>query len=367
MWPEGSGSGFAGLGRLDVEVGLRAAGCLVVPLLLLHFLGRDDLAVYAAFGAFTSLYGRVEMYRHRAVNLLAVAATFIGLAALAMGVALLGSPMPLVVVLTGLITIGGIVVSSAMNWIPFGSLFFVFEFSVLSLVPVAPGEFWLRLGIVAAVSVLCTLVSMSGWLVRRVPGRHQDFVRELRPVSRDRDAWTSSVVWIGAIEAGVAAVAALLIAAAVGLSHPYWAAVAVIVSMPRPGSPRLVTKAVQRIFGTFCGVLITAVILAFHPGPVAIILCIGAAQLLAELLIGKVYWLAVWFVTPLALLSMQLAMPQAAGPLLADRMLDTALGGLVAIVAIFAGTGAVVTWKAHYSAEAAAGSAPLPAAGAVAK
>lgn len=63
------------------RVALRAAVCLAGPLLLLYFLGRIDLAIYASFGAFAAVYGRNDTYAAR-VSMQAAAGTTIVVAML---------------------------------------------------------------------------------------------------------------------------------------------------------------------------------------------------------------------------------------------------------------------------------------------
>ncbi|MCU1348680.1 MAG: hypothetical protein JWO56_1710, partial [Acidobacteria bacterium] len=82
----------------NLEVGLRAALAVAVPLFVLFAAGRLDLTAYATFGAFTALYGRNEPYRVR-VRTLTVAALAL-LVSITAGtlLAVAGEPLPLVAV-----------------------------------------------------------------------------------------------------------------------------------------------------------------------------------------------------------------------------------------------------------------------------
>jgi hypothetical protein len=100
--------------------------------------------VYAAFGAFTSLYGRGEGYRRRVLTQIAAAAT-LGFAVL-LGTAvsalvpggsrahwaIIGASM-----LTGVI---GSPVGDATGWRPAGPLFSVFAVATCAGVPGVPGD-----------------------------------------------------------------------------------------------------------------------------------------------------------------------------------------------------------------------------------
>ena len=87
------------LASLSVEVGLRAAAAVAVPLLVLLLVGRLDLAAYATFGAFTALYGRNEPYRLRLRSVSVAAVALLVSIALGVAVAVAGEPLWLVTVL----------------------------------------------------------------------------------------------------------------------------------------------------------------------------------------------------------------------------------------------------------------------------
>jgi uncharacterized membrane protein YccC len=63
-------------------------------------------------------------------------------------------------------------------------------------------------------------------------------------------------------------------------------------------------------------------------------------QFLAEMYVMRNYSLALLFITPLALLMVQLGHPQPAGPILEARVLETAIGvvvGLALVLGRYAG------------------------------
>ncbi|GAA4285347.1 FUSC family protein [Brevibacterium daeguense] len=340
------------LGRLDVEAGVRAGICVLVPLLVLLFAGLSQLSAYVAFAAFTSLYGRYEAYRSRLVTVVVAGISFLVIIAVAMVVAMLGGGVITIAVGLFIVSALGVVLSSHMGWIPFGSVFYVFSFSVISSIPVTAEEYLPRYSISVATVVFCWIVAMAGWLIRRAPGRHQAVLSRLRKVERRPGAWRDGIVWLHAGENALGVVVALLIAAGMGLSHSYWAAVAVAACVPRPYAPRKVTRIIHRVIGTALGVVVTGLILLTGP-PVWVVIVIAAfCQFMVELFVGKVYWFALLFITPLALLVGQLSAPAPVGVILTDRVLDTTIGGMVALVLVLAGTGAAVTWK-QYRAEAA--------------
>jgi uncharacterized membrane protein YccC len=129
----------------------------------------------------------------------------------------------------------------------------------------------------------------------------------------------------------LAAAVAGLVAAAVGLGYSYWAsvsAVAILAAMNLSGATH---RAVQRGIGTAVGVLIGVAALVPSPGPAAAIVMVIVCSGLAELTVARNYALGVLFATPVALLLAALAQPVPPLDLARDRLLDTAVGTVVAV------------------------------------
>ncbi len=62
----------------DLPAALRAGISVAVPLLAVFVAGRPEWSMYAAFGAFTSLYGRTRTGRARLVMQASAAAALVG-------------------------------------------------------------------------------------------------------------------------------------------------------------------------------------------------------------------------------------------------------------------------------------------------
>lgn len=140
---------------------------------------RTDLTVFAAFGAFTSLYGRHHGHLDRTGMQLGAGAAFT--LAVGLGVAASAAPGPhtwVVLVVGALVAVLGQVTSDALSWHPPGALFLVFAFSVcgslpdqdLADVPLA----MLVAGASAAASVaighINVLRDLTGWRVPEAAG-----------------------------------------------------------------------------------------------------------------------------------------------------------------------------------------------------
>jgi uncharacterized membrane protein YccC len=136
------------------------------------------------------------------------------------------------------------------------------------------------------------------------------------------------------VQLGCAATAAGLVATALGLDSPYWAATTAVAVQLGTGARSTRARAAHRAVGTAVGVLIAgAIIAADLPVGVEIAL-VGLLQLVVELLVAHKYGLAVAFITPLVLTLVHLGAPtQSAGDLIAERLAETGVGIAVALAA----------------------------------
>jgi uncharacterized membrane protein YccC len=121
-------------------------------------------------------------------------------------------------------------------------------------------------------------------------------------------------------------------ATAAGIGHPYWAMVSAVVPLGATGFLPQVVRGLHRVAGTALGLGLTAVLFALDPAGAVLIGVIVLMQVLAELLVGRNYALALVAITPLALLTVHLVAPVPAGVLLVDRGVETLIGVAVGIV-----------------------------------
>lgn len=141
------------------------------------------------------------------------------------------------------------------------------------------------------------------------------------------------------VAAGVAGSLATALGPVLGIQHNYWAMVAAVVPLVGHSTRYRVNRGLQRIIGTFLGLLVLAGVLWIHPPLWVIVLIIAALQCTAELFIARQYVLAQIAVTPLALLSTVLAM-SASSPevhtsgLVYDRIIETVIGAVVGMLCV---------------------------------
>lgn len=282
----------------DHEVGLRVGVTVLVPLLVLLATHRMDLAVYAVFGAFTGIYGRNLRHDPRLRAQLRGGGLMLAVLAAAtlagrLGVAEQADPWGLVLWTT----------------VVAGVCAFVWALAVGMASRVHPGR--------------------RHRIVWPDPVLHDDGARRL-------------ILWEAAwyvVAAGVAGVVATLLAAPAGVHHNYWAMVDAVVPLVGHSTRYRVSRGLQRVIGTFLGLVLTAGIILLDPPVIVLVLIIAVLQVAAELYIARQYVIAQTVVTPLALLSTMLmgvtaggaGSLMAAGGLqhLADRGVETVIGAAV--------------------------------------
>ncbi|MGD6980590.1 MULTISPECIES: FUSC family protein [Citricoccus] len=324
----------------DHEVGIRCGITVLVPLLALLLMDRIDLAIFASFGAFTGIYGRntthgVRLHMQMRAGLLMVAVILAATLAGRSGVSESESPWALVgltTVVAGLCT----VVAGYWRLRPAGSLFHIFAFAAVASVPYQPplGEAMLTAAAVVAWAVVVGLGS------RVLPSRRQPITwtpRDRSTSDEHRIIWLEAL-WY-AIAAGTAGSLATALGPALGIEHNYWAMVAAVVPLAGHSTRYRVNRGLQRVIGTFLGLILMAGILWLRPEPWLMILIIALFQTLAELYIARQYVLAQVVVTPLALLSTVLVTVGTGSPvdgpaLLRDRFIETVIGAAVGVACV---------------------------------
>lgn len=303
--------------RGDHRVAVRVAVSLAVPLLVLWASGRLDLAVYASFGAFASLYGRFDRYADRLRMQAAAGLTM--LLAMTLGTALSLLHAPDVVRVAVVALAAGVValIAHVGRWHPPGALFAVFAAGACASLPATPVSF-VSVALVGGGAVGFSLLLTAGIALSR-RGFRQPGPRLGRAASGRDAVATAATVALGS---GLAGLAGLLL---VG-DHWYWAMVAAVAALGGAQLTARLIRGIQRLAGTLIGILLAAGLLALGLHPLVTIAVAVLLQAGAELYVNRNYGIAMIFVTPLALLMVELAVPADPASLLADRVLDTLVG-----------------------------------------
>ncbi len=304
----------------------RIAAGVAVPLFLLLWLNRLDLAMFASFAAFTGIYARHEppgvRLRHQGQS----AALLLMCLALGLALAHAGAG-PWAVTLTGAVVAAvGAVLAATWGLRPAGALFFVFAVTSVAALPQPPPAA-LALGVATATAAFCLLLGRLGarYSVHVRPGE----LMPPPPTTLDGPAlrWHGARHLLAALLGGAASLGT-------PFGHTSWAMVAAVAPISAQDHQGRVQRAVHRITGTLGGLVISAALLAV-PWPLWMqVTWVVALQFLAELFVVRNYSVALLFVTPLALLMAQLAHPTAPPTLLLARAVETVLGALIGLAVV---------------------------------
>jgi len=327
-----------GPARADAAPALRISLSLAAPLILLLVLGHLEWSLFASFGAFTSIYGRYQTTVTRVrqqvfIGILLTCCVALGAVIAAVfapdGAATTGAAAhlhSLVTVVVGALVAGASAVLILVRGLkPAGPLFPVFATTAVASAPVS-APVWLAVVIALGAASWCVLLSrLAQWTGEGPIGPAP--VGTAPAVPRAERCVEFSRYALVALSGGG-------IATLTGLPSPYWAQVASVVPLSAPGHRAQVERGLHRIVGTAIGVLVTAFLLSFPAQPWQTLIWVVLLQFLAELFVLRNYALALTFITPLALLMVQLANPRPAVPLLLARVAETAIGAAVGIVAV---------------------------------
>lgn len=308
--------------RGDHRVALRAAISVAVPLVVLMLIGRLDLSVYASFGAFAALYGRLDPFRTRLGMQATAGAVLLACMLLGTGLSALAVRALVAVATIAAVAAAVTLLAYRAQWHPPGALFAVFAVGACASFPARPGAF-AAVVIVGLASVLWSLLVTTAFALAR---------RDVAERSEKPRLSIGSVAWEMTLTVGIAA----LLAGAAGLlligTHWYWAVVGAVAAVGGAHVTARLIRGVQRLAGTLLGVLVAAGLLALHMPAWLVIVVAVLLQAGAELFVGRNYGIAMIFITPLALLMVSLASPVSPDLLLRDRVLETVIGVAVGTV-----------------------------------
>lgn len=147
----------------------------------------------------------------------------------------------------------------------------------------------------------------------------------------------SSHAAITASRVAVACLVAGAVSIALGFDRPHWAAIGALVVL-QAGADRVhgTVRALHRFLGTAIGIVLFAGLHALAPQGYALIAVITVLQFVIEVLIVRNYAAAVIVITPVALLASGGGITSGpAGPIMRDRLVDTLVGVVVALLAMY--------------------------------
>ena len=303
---------------------VRVAVSVGVPLLVCWATGHIEWGLYASFGAFTSLYGRFEGYVERIVMQAQAAVTLLSAILVGTTLSVLGAPVWLRIAMVAVMATIGAALSGRLRWHPPGALFVVFASGATASIP-ADASAYGHLAIAGGGSALFSLLVTT--VIAALRGGLHERYEPADPMSARR---AINQAWL----AGATALAGGAVTAALGNGRWYWGAVAGVAVAGGSHMEVRLRRGLQRFVGTLGGVVIAAFFLWLHPPALIAILIAIACQVGAELFVARNYAIAMLFITPLALLMVELAAPTDPRSLLTERAVDTALGVIAAAAVV---------------------------------
>ncbi|GAB7004617.1 FUSC family protein [Nocardioides sp. AN3] len=314
------------------RIAFRASVSVFVPLLVLWATGHLEWSIYAAFGAFTSLYGRERVDRARLTLQIEAAVTQVAVITLGVLVGMNEDRAWLAIPVAAAVAVGASYESARRGWHPPGSLFQVFGFAAVASAPATTANLAPAVLVSAAAALFSILVGSVGAAVRRVR-----LVPSLSPSLAANPPIGGAVegVWRYALQSGAGVLLAGVVATSSGIGRPYWAMVSAVVPLVARDLSAQLTRGLHRVVGTGLGLLLAWALLELNIDGLVLVVAVALLQAAAELLVGRNYALALVFVTPLALMMVHLVAPVPTSELLTDRGVETVIGVVVGIAVGF--------------------------------
>ncbi|MFT4044469.1 MAG: FUSC family protein [Gordonia sp. (in: high G+C Gram-positive bacteria)] len=324
--------------RTGVAAPLRVGIAVGIVLTVGSLIGHRDLAGFAALGALISAFCRPDPYPVRALRLVSLGigiTVTIGVGAV---VGAYSGTLPVEIAAISLLAGIAVYLLSMLHIVGPGAVIFVF--AATGAAGFANTAADVRHALVATVigAFVGLAAALAPWLFINLPGRRR--APGPGPDTRSPSIWTGFAgghdrdththLIVTGVRVTAAAAISAAIAAAVGLTHPMWAAMGAVASLQGVAYHLTVRRGMQRLLGNVGGALIAAALLALPLGYWGAVIAIVVFQTLAEILSTVNYALCSLAVTPMALLLTGLGtgLPPAAA---LDRVLDTLLGIVVAI------------------------------------
>jgi uncharacterized membrane protein YgaE (UPF0421/DUF939 family) len=303
---------------------LQAAVAVGLPLLAFALAGDVQSGALASLGGLAVLYASGPTFPRRAMRVLGVGAGLV--LSVGAGTLVAGNALGTVAVIA-LVAGAAVTPSRWCGVAPPGALMPVLVCATATQIPVTAAPLDTRVGLVALGAAIAWLVVLAGAPLNRRPAPPA-------PAQPAPPPWPTILraAARGAVGTGIAA----LVAVALGLPRPDWAAVACAAVLAHDASRTTLRRAWHRAAGTAAGIGVAGVVLAAVPGALPLVVLVVVLQFVVELLVARNYALAVVFITPLALLQGALATGQLDGPvagLLTGRLIETAIGCTLAVLA----------------------------------
>jgi hypothetical protein len=186
-------------------------------------------------------------------------------------------------------------------------------------------------GMVALGCLISYLVVLSPLVVPAVRRRAVAELGDRRPVAFRLDS-TSRLIVFRLI---VASAIAVVVSAPLGVHRVYWVLMTVVAILQNDHRIRLTAlRGIHRVGGTLVGVGLFALIAQWNPTGLWLALLLAVLIFIAQLVILRNYGLGLVLITPLALTIAAQGHSEPLPSVVGDRVLDTLLGGGIALVVL---------------------------------
>ncbi|WP_132992957.1 FUSC family protein [Gordonia zhaorongruii] len=326
------------LSKAGYAVPLRVGIAVGLVLIAGGLLGMRDIAGFAALGALVSAFCRADPYRIRVGRLIALGIGLTLSTAVGGVVGLSGGGLATETVAVSLLAGVAAIFIGALRIAGPGAVVFVFAAAAAAGFVHDLTDLGRAMAAAAIGGVLGAVASLAPWLyahARRalangpaVPEPDTSaYDSVLRALSHGGQRYLLAI----AGRMMIASAASAVIAAAIGLDHPMWAAMGAIAALQGVDFHVTVSRGIARLIGNITGAAIAAGLLALPLGYWGAVVAIIVFQTIAEITAPINYAICSTAVTPMALLLTALGAglsPAAA----VDRIADTLIGIVVGII-----------------------------------
>ena len=303
-----------------------------VPMVVLTLAGHEAEGLIASMGAFTALYYATMRRGDRVKVLPLIGAGFVLAATLGV---LTSSHVWWTVLALNVVAIVATLVAFAIRLGPPGPMMFVLVAGVTNGMAAAGaggGDRW-RLPALVAIGALGAYLVVIAPLAlpsqRHREGTAAPLARLMHLTRPDR---VSAIIAARVITAvGIAS----MLAVPLGIGHAYWLIMVAGVVLQVSHSLRYTTtRVVHRVLGTVAGVAVFGLFALLGTSGLMLAILIAGLQAVVEIVIGRHYGLGLVFITPLSLLIATSSHATSTASVVSDRVIDTLLGALLALVVL---------------------------------
>ena len=318
----------------------RTALGVAIPMFTLLALGRLDLAIYANFGAFTGVYGRHTTRATRLKHHVLAGTALTLMVTLGATIAWFGLSPWFLMVITAIASSIWATIALSADMKPTGSVFVIFAIAAVGSLsnPVHP---LLAFAIAGSAALGCLILGQFSHLIGEGPGgdAKENEILTRAPdagrVPRQRLALEAARFFFAPLLAGTLGL--ISVALIEPLSHSYWAMVAAAAPLVNSRFKMQYFRAIERVLGTLTGIAVTGFLLSHSLQGWQIVVWIVILQYLTEMYVTRNYTIAASFITPTALLMVQVVDASPVVPMLLARTAETMLGAVAALTIIAVG------------------------------